>query len=415
MGTIKDLDSLHISVSDPIEMENECLPEAVVCNKQEGKAGKAQLHSNCQARCSSPCTDNNLGNESNSHLVEMSINVPKNANAETGKPCKTPENDLSKEQVQEESSQPPSNSTDDAVKAICLKTKESTRLNVDGSEAESETPLTGCEPEDRRMEASSCTDPQQSLNQKEMLKPTNVESVLQSDINRLENCQQSEKLSTDIETAEGLSQISTPAATSQDAEVQVAIQVQKTSVATSPLAPLDNYPVFKIPNVRLRDQREEKPTACPVTQSSLTTLPRKDVEMQVDITVQCKSVATGPMTPLEETPLATLPEVHVEAMEDEQPEPVRDVQWDEKGMTWEVYGASMDAEVLGLAIQKHLEKQIEEHGKQNTEVFQNDKPISVKESLKKEENKRRQSNVFQAVLHNIRSPQCCTRGSTAAE
>lgn len=45
-------------------------------------------------------------------------------------------------------------------------------------------------------------------------------------------------------------------------------------------------------------------------------------------------------------------------------EPVRDVSWDEKGMTWEVYGASMEVEVLGMAIQKHLERQIEEHGRQ---------------------------------------------------
>ncbi|XP_060692765.1 G protein-regulated inducer of neurite outgrowth 3 [Hemiscyllium ocellatum] len=415
MGTIKDLDSLQISVSEPVEMENKCLPEGAVCNNQGEKVGKAALHSNCQAHCSNPCTANNPDNLNHSHLVETSINVPKNANTETGKSHKTPENDLSKEPVQKESSCAFSNSTDDAIEAICLNIKESTGLNVDSSEAEPEMPLTGCELEDRGMETSSCTDPQESLNQKEMAKPTNVGSILQSDINRLEICQQSEQVSTDIETAEGLSQISTPATTSQDAEVQVAIQVQKISVATSPLAPLDNYPVFKIPDIRLRDQRVEKTAACPVTSSSLTTPPRKDVEMQVDITVQCKSVATGPMTPLEKTPLATLPEVQVEAMEDEQPEPVRDVQWDEKGMTWEVYGASMDAEVLGLAIQKHLEKQIEEHGKQNTEVCQNDKPISRKESLRKEENKRRQSNVFQAVLHNIRSPQCCTRGSTAAE
>ncbi len=40
--------------------------------------------------------------------------------------------------------------------------------------------------------------------------------------------------------------------------------------------------------------------------------------------------------------------------------PVREVKWDVEGMTWEVYGASVDPEDLGLAIQKHLEIQIKE-------------------------------------------------------
>ncbi|XP_078406890.1 G protein regulated inducer of neurite outgrowth 1 [Cetorhinus maximus] len=415
MGTIKDLDSLQLSVS--VEMENKRSPEAGViaafCNNQDEKDGKAAGHSNCQALCSSTCTANNLNSVRNSHLAEISVNVPQSANAEMGKYCKTPgeDLDLSQERGQEEPGGTFGNSTDDTNPTICLNIKESTRLNNDSSERNPDIALTGCDPESKGVETSSCTNPQQSLNLMETTEPTDIESIVQPDTNILENHQQSEK----EDTTEGISQISTSVPTSQDAEVQVAIQVQKKSVATSPLAPLDNYPVFKIPDVRLRDQGVEKSAACLVTPPSVTGASRKDVEMQVDITVQCKSVGTGPMTPLEKTPLATLPEVHVEAMEDDQPEPVRDVQWDEKGMTWEVYGASMDAEVLGLAIQKHLEKQIEEHGKQNTEVCPNDKSSSLKGSLSKEENKRRQSNVFQAVLHNIRSPQCCTRGSTAAE
>ncbi|XP_016375018.1 uncharacterized protein LOC107713886 [Sinocyclocheilus rhinocerous] len=43
-----------------------------------------------------------------------------------------------------------------------------------------------------------------------------------------------------------------------------------------------------------------------------------------------------------------------------QKSPVREVKWDAEGMTWEVYGASVDPEELGLAIQKHLEIQIKE-------------------------------------------------------
>ncbi|XP_055783826.1 uncharacterized protein LOC129858542 [Salvelinus fontinalis] len=38
---------------------------------------------------------------------------------------------------------------------------------------------------------------------------------------------------------------------------------------------------------------------------------------------------------------------------------VQEVRWDERGMTWEVYGAVVEVAVLGSAIQKHLEKQVQ--------------------------------------------------------
>lgn len=41
----------------------------------------------------------------------------------------------------------------------------------------------------------------------------------------------------------------------------------------------------------------------------------------------------------------------------------QDVTWDEQGMTWEVYGASVDMESLGTAIQSHLESKIREQEK----------------------------------------------------
>ncbi|XP_051518206.1 G protein-regulated inducer of neurite outgrowth 3-like [Myxocyprinus asiaticus] len=39
----------------------------------------------------------------------------------------------------------------------------------------------------------------------------------------------------------------------------------------------------------------------------------------------------------------------------------QDIVWDEQGMTWEVYGASLDMESLGFAIQNHLQCKIREH------------------------------------------------------
>uniref|UniRef100_A0A7M4F4V9 GPRIN family member 3 n=1 Tax=Crocodylus porosus TaxID=8502 RepID=A0A7M4F4V9_CROPO len=88
---------------------------------------------------------------------------------------------------------------------------------------------------------------------------------------------------------------------------------------------------------------------------------------------------------------------------------VRDVVWDEQGMTWEVYGASLDPESLGIAIQNHLQRQIREHEKliraQNT---QNRKSISSDTSSNKKL-KGRQHNMFQAMLQNFRHPNCCVR------
>ncbi|XP_041442168.1 uncharacterized protein LOC121401479 [Xenopus laevis] len=96
----------------------------------------------------------------------------------------------------------------------------------------------------------------------------------------------------------------------------------------------------------------------------------KDAEMQVSLSAEMKSVAIDPMTPFRKSTQTSYPEVQVKAKGDH-PEPVREVSWDEKGMTWEVYGASMEVEVLGMAIQKHLEKQIEEHGRQKVMTPQN--------------------------------------------
>ncbi|NXE52925.1 GRIN3 protein, partial [Casuarius casuarius] len=88
---------------------------------------------------------------------------------------------------------------------------------------------------------------------------------------------------------------------------------------------------------------------------------------------------------------------------------VRDVVWDEQGMTWEVYGASLDPESLGVAIQNHLQRQIREHEKliraQNT---QNRKSISSDTSSNKKL-KGRQHNLFQSMLQNFRRPNCCVR------
>uniref|UniRef100_A0A452R8N6 GPRIN family member 3 n=1 Tax=Ursus americanus TaxID=9643 RepID=A0A452R8N6_URSAM len=88
---------------------------------------------------------------------------------------------------------------------------------------------------------------------------------------------------------------------------------------------------------------------------------------------------------------------------------VRDVVWDEQGMTWEVYGASLDPESLGIAIQNHLQRQIREHEKLiKAQSGQTRRSISSDTSSNKKL-KGRQHSVLQSMLQNFRRPNCCVR------
>ncbi|XP_051560857.1 G protein-regulated inducer of neurite outgrowth 3-like [Myxocyprinus asiaticus] len=88
---------------------------------------------------------------------------------------------------------------------------------------------------------------------------------------------------------------------------------------------------------------------------------------------------------------------------------VHDVVWDEQGMTWEVYGASVDPESLGFAIQSHLQCKIIEHEKKVMVQTALRKSLSLPPSKK---NKRRQVNIsFRSMFQNIRRPNCCGRPS----
>ncbi|XP_058049519.1 G protein-regulated inducer of neurite outgrowth 3 [Ahaetulla prasina] len=93
---------------------------------------------------------------------------------------------------------------------------------------------------------------------------------------------------------------------------------------------------------------------------------------------------------------------------------VRDVVWDEQGMTWEVYGASLDPESLGIAIQNHLQRQIREHEKLiKAQSPQARKSISSDTSSNKKL-KGRHHNVFHSMLQNFRRPNCCVRPAASS-
>ncbi|XP_032397900.1 uncharacterized protein si:dkey-191g9.7 [Etheostoma spectabile] len=89
--------------------------------------------------------------------------------------------------------------------------------------------------------------------------------------------------------------------------------------------------------------------------------------------------------------------------------PVKEVMWDAEGMTWEVYGASVDPEELGLAIQKHLELQIKETAIHAAKLSRQDNNTTRQGGNTGWKRKRSR------VMGSFRTPACCTRSTTAVD
>lgn len=126
----------------------------------------------------------------------------------------------------------------------------------------------------------------------------------------------------------------------------------------------------------------------------------QDAGVQVAPVAACKAVATSPSLEAPET-LNMFPEVMLGSSLEEASSPVRDVRWDAEGMTWEVYGASVDPEVLGIAIQKHLEMQFE----------QLQQAPASEDSLSTEGRR----GPLRAVMQSLRRPSCCGCSGAAPE
>lgn len=237
---------------------------------------------------------------------------------------------------------------------------------------------------------------------------------------------------------------------------QVSLEVvQCQSVATSPMTPPEGDQAFCFPSSFGR---------CAAVGAET-----KDAELQVGRQVEFRSVATAPMSP--RTPMATtFPDIkegpsvgkieeemaakqevlegvkgeemgsEVKPVEDESKEgrnckekceePVQEVSWDEKGMTWEVYGAVVEVAVLGSAIQKHLEKQVMKKRQPSMPppppLNPSAKPISL-ESIQRQAGKgragnrrprdggevsRRRRNPFRQMMENMQQPHCCSKAHT---
>ncbi|XP_029021508.1 G protein-regulated inducer of neurite outgrowth 1 [Betta splendens] len=227
---------------------------------------------------------------------------------------------------------------------------------------------------------------------------------------------------------------------------QVSLEVvQCQSVATSPMTPPGGDQAFCFPG----------------------SFGTRDAELQVGQQVECRSVATAPMTP--RTPTAPcFPEIRKEVSveekieeeeeegerkeeaaeeaaedtkeetaskeegEDKGEEPVQEVSWDDKGMTWEVYGAVVEVSVLGSAIQKHLEKQVKKQKRQPSmppppPLTPSATPLSPdsapgaagsgrgaagKRGEREGKARRHRRNPFRLLMENVQQPHCCSRAHT---
>ncbi|XP_041653786.1 G protein-regulated inducer of neurite outgrowth 1 [Cheilinus undulatus] len=225
---------------------------------------------------------------------------------------------------------------------------------------------------------------------------------------------------------------------------QVSLEVvQCQSAATSPMTPPEGDQAFCFPSSHMKCGSSSAET--------------KDAELQVGQQVEYRSVATAPMTP--RTPITTtFPEVKKETsleekiIEEEEEkkeeteeeekkvkeedtkeernckekceEPVQEVSWDEKGMTWEVYGAVVEVTVLGSAIQKHLEKQVKKQRRQpsmppppplnpSAMPLNSGRPGKGKRGEQDGEAGRRRRNPFRQLMENMQQPHCCSRAHSA--
>lgn len=87
--------------------------------------------------------------------------------------------------------------------------------------------------------------------------------------------------------------------------------------------------------------------------------------------------------------------------------PLPEVAWDEQGMTWEVYGAAVDMESLGFAIQNHLQHKIQEH---EQHIGHLRKSISLSEHSnsdgKRGRNIKKKRNAFRSLFQ---TSTCCLK------
>ncbi|XP_015232406.1 PREDICTED: G protein-regulated inducer of neurite outgrowth 1 [Cyprinodon variegatus] len=206
----------------------------------------------------------------------------------------------------------------------------------------------------------------------------------------------------------------------KDAELQVGQQVEFRSIATAPMTP--RTPVATIfPDIKKEESIEEE------------ILEEKEEEQREQVTEHKKEALKEEekLTQKESVEGDTKEAINcTETDEEKSEEPVQEVNWDEKGMTWDVYGAVVEVAVLGTAIQKHLEKQVQKQKQLSSmppppPLNPSATPLpsdagcggsGKRRGRKKGEHdgkaSRRRRNPFRLLMENVQQPHCCSKAHT---
>lgn len=212
----------------------------------------------------------------------------------------------------------------------------------------------------------------------------------------------------------------------KDAELQVGQQAEFRSVATAPMTP--RTPIAtSFPEIRKEVSVEEKIVEEEEEEGKKEHAEEKEEVSQKEGKLDDKSKEEAAQQEKGEETVASK-----EEGEDKCEEPVQEVSWDEKGMTWEVYGAVVEVSVLGSAIQKHLEKQVKKQKRQPSmppppplqpsatplapESTQGAAGSGKGQAGKRGERdgkvRRHRRNPFRMLMENVQQPHCCSRAHT---
>uniref|UniRef100_A0A3P8NET1 G protein-regulated inducer of neurite outgrowth C-terminal domain-containing protein n=1 Tax=Astatotilapia calliptera TaxID=8154 RepID=A0A3P8NET1_ASTCA len=235
----------------------------------------------------------------------------------------------------------------------------------------------------------------------------------------------------------------------KDAELQVGQQVEFRSVATAPMTPrtptIMTFPqVMKEPSIeeKIVEEEEEKKEEATEEKEEKKEEAKKEKEEKKEEATEEKEEKKEEATEEKEEKVTqerkvegveenTKEEINCKEKDEEKcEEPVQEVSWDEKGMTWEVYGAVVEVAVLGSAIQKHLEKQVKKQKRQSSmppppplnptatpltpEIAQGGSGKGRAGRRGEHDGKagRRRRNPFRLLMENMQQPHCCSRAHT---
>ncbi|XP_037117529.1 G protein-regulated inducer of neurite outgrowth 3 [Syngnathus acus] len=212
-----------------------------------------------------------------------------------------------------------------------------------------------------------------------------------------------------------------PAAVSAPLDAKLGAKPKESAPTLSSIQPV--YQI-NIEHGSRKEPENRKAVEIPVTKfgESQTDDPSKSGFADKAVTAQINSSATTNTSSkfddvTKDSETETKQQTDVEESDDEKQtaKSVHDVVWDEQGMTWEVYGAAVDPESLGFAIQSHLQCKIKEQERKLIVQTSIRKSISGLDSPRAAtKSKRRQHNPFRSILRNVRRPNCCARPPPSA-